>query len=94
MAQRKEKVDTLAEASQFGIKVEKEGKRVEAAEEGFARLTLRLPKSLWRAVKVYAAQSDTTIQSTIVELLTDFLKKQGINPEEFVGAGKGKTKRK
>jgi len=94
MAQKRAKVDILAEASQLGSEVKREGKRMEAAEEGFARLTLRLPKSLWRAVKVYAAQNDTTIQNTIVELLREFLKRKGINPEEFVGAGRGKTKKK
>jgi len=94
MAQKREKVDILAEVSQFGAKVEKGGRKVEAAEEGFARLTLRLPKNLWRAVKVYAAKNDTTIQNTIVELLREFLTKQGINPDEFVVAGRGKVKRK
>jgi len=94
MAQRKEKVDILAEASQLGSEVKREGKRMEAAEEGFARLTLRLPKSLWRAVKVYAAQNDTTIQNTIIDLLREFLKRKGINPEDFVSAGRGKAKKK
>jgi len=87
MAQKREKSNLLNEAQRVGSSVETVG-------EGFARLTLRLPKSLWRAVKVYAAQNDTTIQSTIVELLTDFLKKKGINPEDFVGAGRGKAKKK
>jgi len=87
MAQKREKSNLLNEARRVGS-------GVEVVEEGFARLTLRLPKNLWRAVKVYAAQNDTTIQGTIVELLTDFLKKKGINPEEFVGAGRGKVKRK
>jgi len=94
MAQKREKVDILAEASQLGSEVKREGKKVEAVDEGFARLTLRLPKSLWRAVKVYAAQNDTTIQNTIVKLLREFLMKQGINPDEFVGAGRGKARKK
>jgi len=94
MAQKREKVDILAEASQFGIKVEREVKKVEAAEEGFARLTLRLPKNLWRAVKVYAAKNDTTIQNTIVELLREFLNKKGIRPEEFSSLRKPKERKK
>jgi len=87
MAQKREKSNLLNEARRVGS-------GVEVVEEGFARLTLRLPKSLWRAVKVYAAQNDTTIQNTIVELLREFLTKQGINPDEFVGAGRGKAKKK
>jgi len=89
MAQKREKSNLLNEARRVGSGVE-----AVAVEEGFARLTLRLPKNLWRAVKVYAAQNDTTIQNTIIELLRDFLTKQGINPEEFVSAGRGKAKRK
>jgi len=89
MAQKREKSNLLNEARRVGSSVE-----TVAAEEGFARLTLRLPKSLWRAVKVYAAQNDTTIQNTIVKLLREFLTKQGINPDEFVGAGRGKARGK
>lgn len=86
MARRKEAVDILKEAASAGLKVG-------AGEEGLARLTLRLPKSLWRAVKVYAAQNDTTIQRVVVDLLREFLEREGIKPEKLSGSRKPKGSR-
>lgn len=70
---RKERTDLLKEVAGMGIR--EEGKVV-SGEEGLARLTLRLPRNLWRSLKVYAAQNDTTIQKIVTDLIREFLERE------------------
>ena len=73
MSRRKERSDLLREVAEMGMKEE----RLSASElEGVARLTLRLPRNLWRSLKVYAAQNDTTIQKIVTDLIQEFLERE------------------
>ncbi len=73
--ERRVKSTLLQELVQTAPVGRKSGEGAEAVETEEQRaLTIRLPRSLLRALKVYAAQNDTTMQAVILRLLQDFLK--------------------
>lgn len=46
-------------------------------DEGVKRTSLDLPLSLWKAVKVRAAQDNTDFRSLVIRALEAYLKRKG-----------------